>query len=417
MTSWVYNPFTRNFDATIDVTSIAGIDTINGVFPDGSGNFSITSAAGTIDITNITNGQNIEVANPAPPSIAETNIVYVDSAKGSDMTGTGTAINPYATLGFAYTQILTNSATETFCIFAVGIFTENVAVKPFTTILGTGTKTTRINGILSLDASWDTINGSISLIDLYVQEINFDSSGFASGTVSVYVSGILQGTGTEDFILDAGANNGLIEIRNSSLSGSWILSDYTLSGYEVDFFVFAYDRPNATGGIFSTLYNCVCAAGSPTPSISSTGGATLFFILNDTRFSELSINADVNLSYDAVSYPTNGFVFSGNGVATQTICSPGIIPVTLVTTATYTVLDSDYYLACNRAGAIALIFPAATGSGRTIPIKDISGAAATNNITATSSGANFDGVATLTLNTNYASVQVTDTATNIWSLT
>lgn len=394
-----------------------GILTINDVSPDVDGNFALTSSGSTITISNIPNGQNIEVANPAPPFIAATNIVYVDSEKGSDMTGTGTAINPYATLTFAYTQILTNSATDLFSIFAIGIFTENVAVKPFTTILGTGIQTTRINGIFSLDASWDTINGSISLIDLYVQEINFDSSGFASGTVNVYVSGILQGTGTEDFILDAGMNSGLIEIRNSSLSGNWILSDYTLRGYSVDFFVFAYDRPNATGGIFSTLYNCICAAGSPVPSISSTGGAILFFILNDTRFSQLQINADVNLSYDVVSYPTSGFVFSGNGVATQTICSPGIIPHTSVTGATYTVLDSDYYLACNRAGAIALTFPAATGSGRTIIIKDVSGAAATNNITATSSGATFDGVATLTLNTNYASVTCTDTATNIWSLT
>lgn len=341
---------------------------------------------------------------------------YVAAQTGSDVTGTGSAINPWQTLTFAMTSITTASASNPFCIYAIGIFAENVAVKPFTTILGSGTKTTRINGILSLDSSWDTINGSFSLIDLYVQEIDFDSSGFASGTVNLYVSGILQGTGTENFSLDAGTNTGFIEIRNSSLSGNWILSDYTLSGYEVDFFVFSYDRPNATGGIFSTLYNCVCAAGSPVPSISSSGGAVLFFILNDTRFSQLEVNADVNLSYDAVSYPSSGFVFSGNGTASQTICSPGIIPHTSVTAATYTVLDSDYYLACNRAGTIALTFPAATGSGRTIIIKDVSGAAATNNITAASSGATFDGDSTLTLNTNYASVTCTDTATNVWSL-
>lgn len=89
---------------------------------------------------------------------------------------------------------------------------------------------------------------------------------------------------------------------------------------------------------------------------------------------------------------------------------------TSVTGATYNVLATDYYLACNRAGTIALTFPTATGSGRVIVVKDVSGAALSNNITATSSGATFDGVSTLTINTNYGFVTCTDTATNVWSL-
>lgn len=72
-----FNPFTNNLDDVGDGSPSAGdITTINNVGPDGAGNFSITSSSGTITITNIPNGQNIEVTNPAP----EDGVVFLQTS-------------------------------------------------------------------------------------------------------------------------------------------------------------------------------------------------------------------------------------------------------------------------------------------------------------------------------------------------
>lgn len=54
---------------------------------------------------------------------------------------------------------------------------------------------------------------------------------------------------------------------------------------------------------------------------------------------------------------------------------------TLVTTPTYTVQDTDYYIGVNRAGPVTIIIPSAPDSGREIVIKDESGNCETHNIT------------------------------------
>lgn len=61
MTQWVYNPFIDNFDATLDASSVSGIDTINNTLPDGSGNFTISSPNATITFTSVTAGLEAEV--------------------------------------------------------------------------------------------------------------------------------------------------------------------------------------------------------------------------------------------------------------------------------------------------------------------------------------------------------------------
>lgn len=71
MTQWVYNPFTSNFDATLNAESISGINTINATMPDGTGNYSITSSGNTLAITTITNGLNIELTDGFPISPAK----------------------------------------------------------------------------------------------------------------------------------------------------------------------------------------------------------------------------------------------------------------------------------------------------------------------------------------------------------
>jgi hypothetical protein len=80
--------------------------------------------------------------------------------------------------------------------------------------------------------------------------------------------------------------------------------------------------------------------------------------------------------------------------------------VTSVTAATYTTLTTDFVLACNRAGTIAITLISSPVTGRTYRIKDISGAANTNNITITPASGTIDGAANYVINTNYGSIDM-----------
>lgn len=79
---------------------------------------------------------------------------------------------------------------------------------------------------------------------------------------------------------------------------------------------------------------------------------------------------------------------------------------TTVTTTPYTVLDSDTFIAVNVNAATVINLPPGE-KGRHLVVKDISGAANTNNITVTpSSGENIDGSATYVINTAYGAVEI-----------
>jgi hypothetical protein len=54
---------------------------------------------------------------------------------------------------------------------------------------------------------------------------------------------------------------------------------------------------------------------------------------------------------------------------------------TLVTTNTYVVQDTDYYIGVNHAGPVTIIIPSEPTSGREIVVKDESGNCETHNIT------------------------------------
>lgn len=56
---------------------------------------------------------------------------------------------------------------------------------------------------------------------------------------------------------------------------------------------------------------------------------------------------------------------------------------TLVTTPTYEIVDNDYYIGVDYAGAVSITLPSSPNSGRVIVIKDESGDASTNPITVT----------------------------------
>lgn len=79
------------------------------------------------------------------------------------------------------------------------------------------------------------------------------------------------------------------------------------------------------------------------------------------------------------------------------------------TDSPYTVLTTDYFLACNStAGAIVLNFPNAPTKGSSWVIKDSLGTAGTNNVTCTTPGGvkTFDGATSKVINTNFDSIQI-----------
>jgi hypothetical protein len=92
-----------------------------------------------------------------------------------------------------------------------------------------------------------------------------------------------------------------------------------------------------------------------------------------------------------------------------------------VTAASYTALGTDTIIEVNFAGAVAITLPApaTTGTGSSIGklyiVKDISGAASTNNITLTPASGLIDGAASASIASNYGALQIFSDGTNYFS--
>ena len=89
-----------------------------------------------------------------------------------------------------------------------------------------------------------------------------------------------------------------------------------------------------------------------------------------------------------------------------------------VTAATYTAKAGDRVIGVNRAGTVTVTLPAAeVRKGRHYTVKDESGAAATNNITVATEGAEtIDGAVTGTIADNYGSVTYYSDGTNWFTI-
>ena len=80
--------------------------------------------------------------------------------------------------------------------------------------------------------------------------------------------------------------------------------------------------------------------------------------------------------------------------------TPGLVPVTLVNSSTYTPALTDYLLAVNTANAVNITLPIAP-AGTVFVIKDAGGNSQVNNVTVTAS---IDGATNYKLNINYSSI-------------
>jgi len=117
-------------------------------------------------------------------------------------------------------------------------------------------------------------------------------------------------------------------------------------------------------------------------------------------------------SYNINVVGSGGVSVVGNpGTHTLTISSSGSssFTYTLVNTSPYVVLTTDVFLGVDSSGgAITIELPNAPATGRFYIIKDISGTAATHNITVTTVGGavNIDAGTSFAMNTAYESIQV-----------
>lgn len=89
----------------------------------------------------------------------------------------------------------------------------------------------------------------------------------------------------------------------------------------------------------------------------------------------------------------------------NTIVSP-LLPVVIATTSPFLALTSDLFIGVNNTGLVpfSVVLPANPQIGKLYIIKDLSGTAATDNITVTAVGQTIDGSASAIINTDYGSI-------------
>jgi len=165
----------------------------------------------------------------------------------------------------------------------------------------------------------------------------------------------------------------------------------------------------------------------PSTSISSTFGDLITTTNNGGGLSDtlepiqdgFGNTSAIELSTDAFNivgeFQVGGVQIIASGAQLNGITNPffstfpgGMIyKVTNVTAALYNVLDTNYIINVNRAGAVSIVLPDTDVIGNYFIIKDASGNAAANHITITVQAAGtIDGAVSYTINQNYGFMHV-----------
>lgn len=177
-------------------------------------------------------------------------------------------------------------------------------------------------------------------------------------------------------------------------------------------------QSSVAGNVGVYVYN-PNAAGAAREVLSTNGSGdafTTFNIFSVTDWSigidnsdgdkfKISANAALGTS-DAITIDPVTLAVTFAGPVVQTggqiikVTSPGAYP--------YNILTTDYFISVDTTSARTIRLPNAPTTGSTWVIKDVTGSAGTNNITLTTVGGvvNIDGATSITIATNYTSLNV-----------
>lgn len=129
------------------------------------------------------------------------------------------------------------------------------------------------------------------------------------------------------------------------------------------------------------------------------------------------VPADGDYSADLISYDDSAVPNFDVLNVQEAIDAIKLVPPVIVTAAgDYTITATDRIVCINKTvgAATAVNLPSATGTGRTIDLKDAKGDADVNNITVSGDGQTIDGAASLVLVTAYAAIRLYDSAATKW---
>lgn len=110
----------------------------------------------------------------------------VSSTAGVDAAGRGSVLKPYATIGYALSQITDNTITKQYFLDCYGIFSEtNLALKPFVNLEGNGSKLS-VSGVLSQSADWASLSNGFILFnnfEIAIASVTFQIASMTGGKV------------------------------------------------------------------------------------------------------------------------------------------------------------------------------------------------------------------------------------------
>lgn len=338
---------------------------------------------------------------------------------------------------------------------ATGVYTEDLTLKagvnivaftgdgntPNVTIVGKMTMTTAGTCTISnirLQTNSDfflavtgSANSIVNLIGCYLNcsnntGISFTTSGSSSRVLIRDCKGIISTASTSLF---ACAANGTMFIENTEIeTGATITTASTISSGLLKMkycdlpFPFSASSTSSVDGQYCTFgqnigtaayaftntstgafYYCKFQGGSAA-ALSAGGSSTVCFGCTFDSSNSTSVVSGAGSFSHAASTFVNLYTVAAT---TQTLAyfNPGLDPVALPA-GDYTVLKSDVFVGATSSAARAITLSASPQKGQRHTIKDITGTAATNNITITPASGNIDGAATFVININFGSVTV-----------
>jgi hypothetical protein len=381
------------------------------------------------------------------------------ASSGTDLHTAKWIVNPTAGAGGNQTTIAAAiaAASSGDTIFVMpgttGIYTEDLTLKagvnivaftgdgntPNVTIVGKMTMTTAGTCTISnirLQTNSDfflavtgTANSIVNLIGCYLNcanntGISYTTTGSSSRILILNCKGIISTAATSLF---AASSNGTLFIENTAIeTGAIITTASTISSGLVKMkycdlpFPFSASSTASVDGQYCTFgqniattayaftntstgafYYCKFLGGSAA-AINASGSSTVCYGCTiDSSNSTSVVSGSGSFSYGACSF-INLYTVAAT-TQTSVYYNPGLDPVALPA-GDYTVLKSDVFVGATTSAARAITLPSSPQKGERHTIKDITGTAATNNITITPAAGNIDGAANFVININFGAV-------------